>query len=222
MADMARIAPSILSADFTRLGEQVRAAEDAGAGLIHIDVMDGRFVPNITMGPLVVQAVRRVTRLPLDVHLMIVEPERHVASFAEAGADWISVHVEAGPHLHRTLMTIHELGCRAGVAINPHTPAAALSEVMHMIELVNVMTVNPGFGGQSFLTETLPKIERLRAMIVASGRDIDIEVDGGINTQTVAAVVQAGANVLVAGSSVFSPDFSVQAGIDALRAALNG
>lgn len=222
MADMARIAPSILSADFTRLGEQVRAAEDAGAGLIHIDVMDGRFVPNITMGPLVVQAVRRVTRLPLDVHLMIVEPERHVASFAEAGADWISVHVEAGPHLHRTLMSIHELGCRAGVAINPHTPAAALSEVMHMIELVNVMTVNPGFGGQSFLTETLPKIERLRAMIVASGRDIDIEVDGGINTQTVAAVVQAGANVLVAGSSVFSPDFSVQAGIDALRAALNG
>lgn len=222
MADMARIAPSILSADFTRLGEQVRAAEDAGAGLIHIDVMDGRFVPNITMGPLVVQAVRRVTRLPLDVHLMIVEPERHVARFAEAGADWISVHVEAGPHLHRTLMTIHELGCRAGVAINPHTPAAALSEVMHMIELVNVMTVNPGFGGQSFLAETLPKIERLRAMIVASGRDIDIEVDGGINTQTVAAVVQAGANVLVAGSSVFSPDFSVQAGIDALRAALNG
>lgn len=222
MADMARIAPSILSADFTRLGEQVRAAEDAGAGLIHIDVMDGRFVPNITMGPLVVQAVRRVTRLPLDVHLMIVEPERHVARFAEAGADWISVHVEAGPHLHRTLMTIHELGCRAGVAINPHTPAAALSEVMHMIELVNVMTVNPGFGGQSFLTETLPKIERLRAMIVASGRDIDIEVDGGINTQTVAAVVQAGANVLVAGSSVFNPDFSVQAGIDALRAALNG
>lgn len=222
MADMARIAPSILSADFTRLGEQVRAAEDAGAGLIHIDVMDGRFVPNITMGPLVVQAVRRVTRLPLDVHLMIVEPERHVARFAEAGADWISVHVEAGPHLHRTLMTIHELGCRAGVAINPHTPAAALSEVMHMIELVNVMTVNPGFGGQSFLAETLPKIERLRAMIVASGRDIDIEVDGGINTQTVAAVVQAGANVLVAGSSVFSPDFSVQAGIDALCAALNG
>lgn len=222
MADMARIAPSILSADFARLGEQVRAAEDAGAGLIHIDVMDGRFVPNITMGPLVVQAVRRVTRLPLDVHLMIVEPERHVARFAEAGADWISVHVEAGPHLHRTLMTIHELGCRAGVAINPHTPAAALSEVMHMIELVNVMTVNPGFGGQSFLAETLPKIERLRAMIVASGRDIDIEVDGGINTQTVAAVVQAGANVLVAGSSVFSPDFSVQAGIDALRAALNG
>lgn len=222
MADMARIAPSILSADFTRLGEQVRAAEDAGAGLIHIDVMDGRFVPNITMGPLVVQAVRRVTRLPLDVHLMIVEPERHVASFAEAGADWISVHVEAGPHLHRTLMSIHELGCRAGVAINPHTPAAALSEVMHMIDLVNVMTVNPGFGGQSFLTETLPKIERLRAMIVASGRDIDIEVDGGINTQTVAAVVQAGANVLVAGSSVFNPDFSVQAGIDALRAALNG
>lgn len=222
MADMARIAPSILSADFTRLGEQVRAAEDAGAGLIHIDVMDGRFVPNITMGPLVVQAVRRVTRLPLDVHLMIVEPERHVASFAEAGADWISVHVEAGPHLHRTLMSIHELGCRAGVAINPHTPAAALSEVMHMIELVNVMTVNPGFGGQSFLAETLPKIERLRAMIVASGRDIDIEVDGGINTQTVAAVVQAGANVLVAGSSVFNPDFSVQAGIDALRAALNG
>lgn len=222
MADMARIAPSILSADFTRLGEQVRAAEDAGAGLIHIDVMDGRFVPNITMGPLVVQAVRRVTRLPLDVHLMIVEPERHVARFAEAGADWISVHVEAGPHLHRTLMTIHELGCRAGVAINPHTPAAALSEVMHMIDLVNVMTVNPGFGGQSFLAETLPKIERLRAMIVASGRDIDIEVDGGINTQTVAAVVQAGANVLVAGSSVFNPDFSVQAGIDALRAALNG
>ena len=222
MADTVRIAPSILSADFTRLGEQIQAAEAAGAGLIHIDVMDGRFVPNITMGPLVVQAARRVTRLPLDVHLMIVEPERHIASFAEAGADWISVHVEPSPHLHRTLMFIHELGCRAGVAINPHTPAQALSEVLHMIDLVNVMTVNPGFGGQTFLTETLPKIEQLRAMITASGRDIDIEVDGGVNTDTVATVVRAGANVLVAGSSVFSPDFSVQAGIDALWVALGG
>ena len=220
MADTVRIAPSILSADFARLGEQVQAAEAAGAGLIHVDVMDGRFVPNITMGPLVVQAVRRVTRLPIDVHLMIVEPERHIAAFAEAGADWISVHIEASPHLHRTLVHIHELGCRAGVAINPHTPASALAEVLHMIDLVNVMTVNPGFGGQSFLAETLPKIKELRVMVAGSGRDIDIEVDGGINPKTVRAAVQAGARILVAGSSVFNTDFSVQAGIDALQAAL--
>lgn len=214
------IAPSILSADFTRLGEHIREAETAGCDLIHIDVMDGQFVPNITMGPVVVEAVRRVTRLPLDVHLMIVEPERHVAAFATAGADRISVHVEASPNLHRTLQSIHELKCGAGVAINPHTPASALSEILHMLDVILVMTVNPGFGGQTFLPETLPKIRQLRAMVENTGRAVDIEVDGGINAATAAAAAQAGANVLIAGSAVFSSKHNVQDGLHALRQSL--
>jgi ribulose-phosphate 3-epimerase len=167
-----RIAASILAADFTRLGEQIQQAEAAGAGLIHIDVMDGQFVPNITMGPLVVEAARRVTNLPLDVHLMIIEPDHLLGAFAEAGADAITVHWEACPNLHRTLQAIKLLGCRAGVALNPHTPASFLSELMHMVNVINVMTVNPGFGGQVFLPETLPKIRQLRAMIAAAGRQI--------------------------------------------------
>ncbi|HEX2905837.1 MAG TPA: ribulose-phosphate 3-epimerase [Phototrophicaceae bacterium] len=217
MPNPIRIAPSILSADFTRLGEQLREAEAAGADLIHIDVMDGRFVPNITMGPLVVEAVRRVTALPLDVHLMIVEPEQHIAAFARAGANRISVHVEISPNLHRTLQVLRELGCGVGVALNPHTPASSLNEVLHLLDVILVMTVNPGFGGQTFLPETLPKIRQLRAMAEAARRELDIEVDGGINTETAALTVQAGANVLVAGSAVFNHRQSVQEGIHALR-----
>lgn len=217
MSRTIKIAPSILAADFTRLGEQIREAEAAGADVIHIDVMDGRFVPNITMGSFVVAAVRRVTKLPLDVHLMIVEPEQHLAAFAAAGADSINVHLETCPNLHRTLQTIKELNCRVGVAINPHSSAALLSEVMHMVDIVLVMTVNPGFGGQTFLPETLPKIAQLRQMANALGRQIDIGVDGGINPQIAPKVVEAGANVLIAGSDIFNAQHSVQAGIDALR-----
>jgi ribulose-phosphate 3-epimerase len=213
-----RLAASILSADFTRLGEQVRDAEAAGAALVHIDVMDGRFVPNITMGPLVVAALRRVTTLPLDVHLMIVEPDHLLADFARAGASAITVHWEVCPNLHRTLQTIKQLGCRAGVALNPHTPASLLSEIVHLVDEVNVMTVNPGFGGQELLPETLPKIRQLHSMI--GERKIDLEVDGGVNTETAATVVEAGANVLIVGSSVFSNKHSIQEGIDALRRAV--
>jgi ribulose-phosphate 3-epimerase len=215
-----RIAPSILSADFARLGEQIQAAEAAGGDLIHVDVMDGRFVPNITMGPLVLEAARRSTKLPLDVHLMIVEPERHLEAFARTGATRITVHIEASTHLHRTLQSIRALGCGAGVAINPHTPAMMLSEVMHLLDVVNVMTVNPGFGGQEFLAEMVPKIRQLREMIGRSGREIDLEVDGGINVETARSAVEAGANVLIVGSAVFSRDFSVQTGIDRLRRAV--
>jgi ribulose-phosphate 3-epimerase len=219
LTQQVRIAPSILAADFTRLGEQVRAAEAAGANLFHIDVMDGRFVPNITMGPLVVEAVRRVTDLPLDVHLMIVEPDHMLEAFAQAGATRINVHWETCPNLHRTLQSIHALGCKAGVAINPHTPASFLSEVLHLIDAVLVMTVNPGFGGQSLLPETLPKIERLREM--TTGKNIEIAVDGGINTGTAAQVVNAGASMLVVGTTVFNHPHSIQEGMTALRRSLN-
>jgi ribulose-phosphate 3-epimerase len=212
-----RIAASILAADFTRLGDQIREADSGGAGLIHIDVMDGRFVPNITMGPLVVEAARRSTQLPLDVHLMIVEPDHLLPAFAQAGANAITVHWEACLNLHRTLQTIKSLGCRAGIAINPHTPATFLSEMMHMVDVVNVMTVNPGAGGQAFLPETLPKITQIRQMIGASKRQIDLEVDGGVNPETAATMIQAGADVLIAGSAIFSNKFSVKQGIETLR-----
>lgn len=213
------IAPSILAADFTRLGEQVRDAVEAGADWIHIDVMDGRFVPNITMGPLVVAAVRRVTDIPLDVHLMIVEPERHVDAFVDAGADHITVHYEVSPNLHRTLQQIRDAGCKAGVAINPHTPASALYEVLHMIDIVNVMTVNPGFGGQSFIHETLNKISQLHQTARQHNHALHIEVDGGINPDTAAKVAAAGANVMIAGTSIFRHEQGIMQGIRELREA---
>jgi ribulose-phosphate 3-epimerase len=198
------IAPSVLSADFARLGEEVRALETAKADWVHVDVMDGRFVPNITLGPPIVAALRKVTKLPLDCHLMIVEPERYVDDFAKAGADVISVHVEACVHLHRTLSHIRSLGKRAGVVVNPSTSEEALKYVYDVADLVLVMSVNPGFGGQSFIESALPKIERIRKAIDASGRAIDLQVDGGVNEETAPRVVSAGANVLVAGNAVFS------------------
>lgn len=220
MSQETKIAASILAADFARMGEQVKEAEAGGATLIHIDVMDGRFVPNLTMGALMVDAARRSTTLPLDVHLMIVEPDHLLADFAKAGAARITVHVEACPNLHRTLQAIKALGCEAGVALNPHTPAAAIGEVMHMLDVIVVMSVNPGFGGQSFLPEVLPKTRQLRQMIKDSGRDIDLEIDGGVNVDTAAVCVEAGVNVLIAGSAVFNPKFTVEAGIQSLVGAI--
>lgn len=197
------IAPSILSADFTRLGEEVAAVERAGAEWIHVDVMDGRFVPNITIGPLVTQAVRRVTDLPLDVHLMIETPERYIDAFAQAGASTIGVHAETCPHLHRTVVRIREAGVRAGVALNPSTPASAVEEVLGEIDQVLVMTVNPGFGGQKFIESTLPKIGTLRSWIDERGLDVTLEVDGGIGPETLPRAFRAGADVFVAGTAVF-------------------
>ncbi len=220
-----RIAPSILAADFTRLGEQVAAAEAGTADQIHVDVMDGRFVPNITMGPLIVEAVRRSTRLPVDVHLMIVEPEKHIQDFAEAGASNISVQIEVCPHLHRVVQQIHEVGAQATVVLNPHTPAVLLKEILPFVEMVLVMTVNPGYGGQAFIPEMLTKIREIRTMIEAVGHPVDIQVDGGIDHQTAPQVVAHGANVLVAGTALFrtqegfrTPD-DVRAAIQALREA---
>jgi len=213
-----RIAPSILSADFGRLAEEVAAAEAAGADYIHVDIMDGRFVPNITIGPLVVRAVRKATKLPLDVHLMIVEPERYVDEFANAGADLISVHAEATPHLHRLVEHIRSLGKRASVALNPHSSLDSLHIVLPELSMVLLMTVNPGFGGQRFIQAVVPKIRELRAEIVRRGLDVDIEVDGGIAADTAPIVVGAGANVLVAGSAVFaSPGKNYPAAIAELR-----
>ena len=198
-----RIAPSILSADFGRLAEEVRAVEAAGADWIHVDVMDGRFVPNITIGPLVVEAVRKVTRLPIDAHLMIVEPERYVEAFAKAGADLISVHAEVSPHLHRTLQAIRAAGARPAVALNPSTPLDCLEYLLGDVEMVLLMTVNPGFGGQSYIPAVTEKVRRLRRMADERGQELEIEVDGGVKASTVGAVAQAGANVLVAGTAVF-------------------
>ena len=197
------IAPSILSADFGILRDEVRAVEAAGADWIHVDVMDGRFVPNITIGPLVARAVRAATKLPLDVHLMIVEPERYVADFAKAGADRISVHVEASPHLHRTLQQIRAAGAKAGVVLNPHTSEELIRHVLPDVDLVLVMSVNPGFGGQGFIPSALAKIAALRKMIDEAGLSVELEVDGGVSKATSRSVIDAGASVLVAGSAVF-------------------
>ena len=199
-----KIAPSILSADFARLGEEVSAVSDAGADYIHVDVMDGRFVPNITIGPLVVKAVRSVTTLPLDVHLMIVEPERYIEDFAVAGADIIVVHAEACTHLHRVIQQIKACGKRAGVSLNPATPLNSLEYVLSDLDLVLLMSVNPGFGGQSFINGVLPKISQLRGMLDSIGSHAELEVDGGINRSNIRAVAEAGADVFVAGSAVFN------------------
>ncbi len=201
-----QIAPSILSADFSRLGEEIRAVESGGADVIHIDVMDGRFVPNITIGPLVVEAARRVTDKVLDVHLMIIEPDRYLEQFASAGADWITVHVEVCNHLHRTVARIKELGKRAGVVLNPSTPLTTLDYILEDIDLVMFMSVNPGFGGQSFIPSTLRKITALRRRIDELGLSVGIEVDGGISEKTIGSVAEAGANIFVAGSAVYGSD----------------
>lgn len=203
MRRLTKIAPSILSADFGRLAEEVRAGEAAGADWIHLDVMDGRFVPNLTIGPLVVRAVRQATTLPLDVHLMIVEPERYVAEFVNAGADVVSVHVEASPHLHRTLQQIRAAGAKAGVVVNPHTSEDAIRYVLGEVDLVLVMSVNPGFGGQRFIPSALPKIAAIRRAIDALGQDAVLEVDGGVTAGNAGEIIAAGADVLVAGSAVF-------------------
>ena len=212
MQQPVRIAPSILSADFSCLGEEIAAVTDAGADWIHVDVMDGHFVPNITIGPDVVKAIRSATSLPFDVHLMIAPVDPYVPAFADAGADIITAHAEAGPHLHRTIQLIKSLGKKAGISLNPSTPAAVINHVLDDIDLVLVMTVNPGFGGQSFISGQLDKIRTLRQMIDSSGRPIDLEVDGGINEQTARQAIDAGADVLVAGTATFQGDRDNYAG----------
>jgi len=214
-----KIAPSILSADFARLGEQVQAVEAAGVDRVHIDVMDGRFVPNITFGPLVVEALRPLTRLRLEAHLMVESPENFLEPFARAGADTILVHQEATAHLQRAIERIHSLGKRAGVVLNPATPSACISEVLGSVQLILVMTVNPGFGGQEFIPETLGKIRQVRDAIRERGLNCEVEVDGGIHEETARLVVEAGADVLVAGSAVFGAKDGVAAAIRRLLAA---
>ena len=219
---MVKIAPSILSADFARLGEQVAEAEAAGADYIHVDVMDGHFVPNITVGPLVVEAVRRATRLPLDVHLMIEDPERYIARFAKAGADILTVHVEACPHLHRVVQQIKGLGVKAGVSLNPATPLGSLEEILEHVDLVLLMTVNPGFGGQEFIAGMLSKIRRLRRRLDERGLSCELEVDGGINAETAPQAVAAGADVLVAGEAIFGAQEGVAEAIRRIRESTRG
>jgi ribulose-phosphate 3-epimerase len=213
---MKRIAPSILSADFTRLGEEVKAVEAAGADWIHIDVMDGHFVPNITMGPLVVEAVRRVTQLPLDVHLMIEAPDRYIPDFIKAGADLVAVQVEACPHLHRSVQLIRENGARPGVVLNPATALSAVDWILDDVDFVMLMSVNPGFGGQQFIPATLDKIKQLRRLIDDRGLPALIEIDGGVNPKSIGAIAQAGADIFVAGSAIYgAADYA--AAIAALR-----
>jgi len=198
-----RIAPSILSADFASLGAEISAISDAGADWIHVDVMDGHFVPNITIGPAVVKAVRKKTTLPFDVHLMISPVDPYIEKFAAAGADIITAHIEAGPHAHRTLQHIKSVGLKAGISLNPSTPASSLRHILDVVDLILVMTVNPGFGGQNFIEEQLEKIKTIRKMIDETGRDIDLAVDGGVNEKTARRAVSAGADVLVAGTAIF-------------------
>jgi ribulose-phosphate 3-epimerase len=201
---MRKLSASILSADFGRLADEVKAVEQAGADWIHVDVMDGHFVPNITIGPDVVKALRKVTTLPLDVHLMIEKPERYLQAFVEAGADWLGVHVEASPHLHRTIQNIRELGAKAIVTLNPATPLSTIENVLGEVDMVLLMTVNPGFGGQKFIHSALSKVRRCREMIDRLGAPVLLEVDGGVNRDTVEDLVEAGVDVFVAGSAVFN------------------
>jgi ribulose-phosphate 3-epimerase len=203
---MIKIAPSVLSADFSRLGDEVRAVEEGGADWIHLDVMDGHFVPNLTIGPGIVKAVKGVTSLPLDVHLMITNPENFLEDFAEAGTDWLTIHQEVQPHLHRTVTRIRELGMKAGVSLNPSTPPSTLDEVLGDIDLILVMSVNPGFGGQSFIPSSLDKIRKLKKSIDERGLPVLIEVDGGIKTSNAAPAIEAGADILVSGSGVYGTD----------------
>ncbi|WP_226528256.1 ribulose-phosphate 3-epimerase [Metabacillus niabensis] len=204
---MIKIAPSILSANFAKLGEEVKDVENGGADYIHVDVMDGHFVPNITIGPLIVEAIRPVTKLPLDVHLMIEKPDQYIGEFAKAGADIITVHVEACTHLHRTLQLIKSEGVKSGVVLNPHTPIESIVHVLEEVDMVLFMTVNPGFGGQTFIPQVLPKIKQLANIVKEKNLSIDIEVDGGVNEETAKLCVEAGANVLVAGSFIYNnPD----------------
>lgn len=215
-----KIAPSILSADFSRLGEEIRAVEKAGADLIHIDVMDGMFVPNITIGPLVIESLRKETSLPFDVHLMIEAPERYISAFRSAGSDYITVHVEACRHLHRILNQIRESGAKAGVSLNPSTPPSSIEQVLPDLDMVLVMTVNPGFGGQKFISSMLDKIASVRRMLDSTGRKILLEVDGGATLENAAQIKNAGADILVGGASVFkSPDYG--AAIKGLKTAVS-
>ena len=212
------ISTSILSADFSRLGEQIGEAEDAGADWIHVDVMDGHFVPNLTMGPFIVEACRSITQLPLDVHLMVEQPDRLIGAFAKAGASLLSVQVEACPNLHRTLQNISQLGCRAGVVLNPGTPAVMIEPVLHLVDLVLVMSVNPGASGQTFLPEVLPKVVQVRRMLDERNPQAVIEIDGGITVETLPAALQAGVQVFVTASAVFKNPTGIAAGLHALRA----
>lgn len=217
---MIELAPSILSADFARLAEQIRAVEEAGAGVLHLDIMDGHFVPNLTIGPPVVTSIRKVTRLPLDCHLMIENPDEFIPAFKDAGADWISVHQEVCYHLHRTLELIKHHDCQAGVVINPATPVETLAEILDVVDYVLVMSVNPGFGGQKFIRHSLQKIARLTTMRMERGLNFRIEVDGGVSLETVADVVRAGAEILVAGSAVFSSGDPKEQAHQLIRAAV--
>lgn len=215
-----KLSPSILSADFSCLGEQVSEATQAGADYIHLDIMDGRFVPNITFGPVVIEGLKKFTHLPLDAHLMIVEPELRLADFAKAGADHITVHAEACTHLHSVIQQITNLNCRAGVAINPTTPISSIEEALPFLDIVLILTVNPGFGGQKLIPEVLQKVERLRDIIDQRNYAVEIEVDGGINAETAADVARAGADSMVAGSAVFNQKESVAQAISRFRSAL--
>ncbi|CAM3743122.1 ribulose-phosphate 3-epimerase [Mesobacillus thioparans] len=213
---MVKIAPSILSADFARLGEEIKDVERGGADYIHVDVMDGHFVPNITIGPLIVEAIRPVTKLPLDVHLMIENPDQYIEAFAKAGANYITVHVEACRHLHRTIQLIKSTGVKAGVVLNPATPVESLKHIIEDIDMVLLMSVNPGFGGQKFISSILPKIRHVKELADSLNPGLEIEVDGGVNEETAKLVIEAGANVLVAGSAIFNKE-DREAAISSLR-----
>ncbi len=203
---MIKIAPSILAADFAKLGEEVKEVEAAGAELIHIDVMDGHFVPNISFGAIALEAIRPISTLPMDVHLMIENPDQYIEQFAKAGADYITVHVEACRHLHRTIQLIRSFGVKPGVVLNPHTPIESIAHILEDIDMVLFMTVNPGFGGQKFIPSVLPKVEALSSMVKERGLNIDIEIDGGITAETIVPCVKAGANIFVAGSAIYSKE----------------